>query len=54
MGHCAGILLVREAGGYATDIADGDPRDTSNIVAGNPVLHAKLRTVVAEGMQSPA
>jgi myo-inositol-1(or 4)-monophosphatase len=51
---CAGMLLVREAGGYATDVAEGDPRDTSNIVAGNPTLHAKLRTIVAEGMQPPA
>ncbi len=49
----AGLLLVREAGGYATDVGDGDPRETSNIVAGNPHLHAKLRTVVTEGMQPP-
>jgi myo-inositol-1(or 4)-monophosphatase len=48
------MLLVREAGGYATDVAEGDPRDTSNIVAGNPTLHAKLRTIVAEGMKPPA
>ena len=27
----------------ATDVGDGDPRETSNIVAGNPHLHAKLR-----------
>jgi myo-inositol-1(or 4)-monophosphatase len=51
---CAGLLLVREAGGYATDVAEGDPRQTSNIVAGNPHLHAKLRPIVAEGMQPPA
>lgn len=50
----AGMLLVREAGGYATDVQDGDPRETSNIVAGNTHLHAALRTVVAEGMVPPA
>src|ERR1700760_2176886 len=46
----AGELLVREAGGYATDVSDGNPLATGNIVAGNPHLHAKLRAVVADGM----
>jgi myo-inositol-1(or 4)-monophosphatase len=50
---CAGLILVREAGGYATDVADGDPLVTSNIVAGNPHLHPKLRETVAEGMLRP-
>ena len=50
----AGELLVREAGGYATDVGDGSPLVTGNIVAGNPHLHAKLRTIVAEGMQPAA
>lgn len=50
----AGMLLVREAGGYATDAGDGDPRDTQAIVAANPHLHALLRTVVVEGMTPPA
>ena len=47
----AGLLLVREAGGYATD-PDGtaDPRETGNLVAGNPHLHPKLREAVTEGM----
>ena len=49
----AGMLLVREAGGFATDVGDGDPRESSNIVAGNAHLHAKLRTVVADGMKAP-
>ena len=49
----AGMLLVREAGGYATDAGDGDPRDTAAIVAANPHLHAKLRAAVIEGMQPP-
>jgi len=46
----AGMILVREAGGYATDAGEADPRDTGNIVAGNPHLHAKLRVAVNEGM----
>ena len=50
----AGELLVREAGGYATDVDDGSPLETGNIVSGNPHLHPKLRTIVAEGMQPPA
>src|ERR1700759_4973347 len=51
---CAGLLLVKEAGGYATDVGDGDPLETSNVVAGNPHLHAKLREIVAAGMGPPA
>jgi myo-inositol-1(or 4)-monophosphatase len=50
----AGLLLVREAGGYATDVRDGDSLETGNIVAGNPHLHAKLRTFVAEGITPTA
>jgi myo-inositol-1(or 4)-monophosphatase len=49
----AGLLLVREAGGYATDVGQGDPRETGDVVAGNPHLHPKLREAVAEGMQAP-
>ncbi|OYV36242.1 MAG: inositol monophosphatase [Rhodospirillales bacterium 20-64-7] len=49
----AGLILVREAGGYATDVGDGDPMQTGHVVAGNPHLHAKLRQIVAEGMQPP-
>ena len=44
----AGLLIVKEAGGYATDVREGDPLVTGQIVAGNPNLHAKLRAVVAE------
>ncbi len=46
----AGLLLVREAGGYATSTGDEDPRDSGNVVAGNPHLHAKLREAVRSGM----
>jgi myo-inositol-1(or 4)-monophosphatase len=44
---CAGILLVREAGGYATDTAGGDPRDSGDIVSANPYLHARLVEIAA-------
>ncbi len=49
----AGLLLVREAGGYATDPSaedSKDPRETGNIVAANPHLHPKLCEAVSEGM----
>jgi len=50
----AGLVLVREAGGYATDPEEGEPRDTGNIVAANPHMHPKLRGFVLEGMHPPA
>jgi myo-inositol-1(or 4)-monophosphatase len=46
----AGLLMVREAGGYFTSTGDEDPRDSGNVVAGNPHLHAKLREIVIQGM----
>jgi myo-inositol-1(or 4)-monophosphatase len=49
----AGLLLVREAGGYASSTGDEDPRDSGNVVAGNPHLHAKLREAVIQGMTRP-
>ncbi|MBN8872991.1 MAG: inositol monophosphatase [Rhodospirillales bacterium] len=48
----AGLLLVREAGGYATDPDDADPRDTGNVVAANTHLHARLRAAVVEGLHA--
>jgi myo-inositol-1(or 4)-monophosphatase len=50
----AGLILVREAGGYATDVAEGDPLDSGNIVAANPHLHADLRAAALEGMAPQA
>ena len=51
----AGLLLVREAGGFATDPHGGDPRDTGDVVAANPHLHAELREAVLAGLKtSPA
>ena len=49
----AGLLMVREAGGYASSTGDEDPRDSGNVVAGNPHLHAALREAVIQGMTSP-
>ena len=46
----AGLLMVREAGGYASSTGDGDPRDSGDVVVGNPHLHAKLREAVIQGM----
>ncbi len=45
----AGMLIVREAGGYATD-DQGKDVISRTIVAGNPHLHAKLLEVVADGL----
>jgi myo-inositol-1(or 4)-monophosphatase len=46
----AGLLIVREAGGYATDPQGGDAMESGDVVAGNPHLHATLREVVADGV----
>jgi myo-inositol-1(or 4)-monophosphatase len=50
----AGLLLVREAGGYATDPAGADPRETGDVVAANPHLHPRLAEVVLDGRRSAA
>jgi myo-inositol-1(or 4)-monophosphatase len=46
----AGLLLVREAGGFATDPGGKDPLDTSEVVAANPHLHAALTEAVLKGI----
>jgi myo-inositol-1(or 4)-monophosphatase len=46
----AGLLIVREAGGFVTDPLGGDPRDNGDVVAANPHLHARLREIVAESL----
>jgi myo-inositol-1(or 4)-monophosphatase len=48
----AGLLIVREAGGYATDPTGADPRESGNVVAANPHLHPGLCTAVLDGMQA--
>ncbi len=47
---CAGMLLVREAGGFVTDPTGGDPRETADIVAANPHLHARLTEITAAAL----
>jgi myo-inositol-1(or 4)-monophosphatase len=45
----AGMLLVRESGGFVTDPGGGEPRETGNLVAANAHLHAVLSGFVADG-----
>ena len=47
----AGILLVREAGGFATDAEGGDPRESRHIIAANPHLFPVLREHVGAARQ---
>jgi myo-inositol-1(or 4)-monophosphatase len=46
----AGVLLVREAGGFVTDPNGQDPRDTGEVIAANPHLHPVLSEAVVEGV----
>ncbi len=50
----AGLLIVREAGGFVTDPAGAESvlheAAGNDIVCGNPHMHARLREVVAEGV----
>jgi myo-inositol-1(or 4)-monophosphatase len=50
----AGLVMVREAGGFVTDPDGGDPYAEGNVVAGNQALHGKLREVVTEGIATVA
>ena len=52
----AGLVLVREAGGFATDCDGGaDPLATSSVCAGNEVLHAALlRMIKTAARPAPA
>ena len=45
----AGMLIVREAGGYATD-SDGKDNIAEVVVAANPHLHPKLLELVQDGL----
>jgi len=47
--YCAGLLIVREAGGYAT-APDGTDHVTGDIVAANAHFHAKLCETVQDGL----
>ena len=50
----AGLILVREAGGFATDPAGGDPRESGDVVAANTHLHAILCEKVTAGRDGTA
>jgi myo-inositol-1(or 4)-monophosphatase len=50
----AGIILVREAGGYVAAPDGGDPYEQGSLVAANPHIHAKLRETVMEGIAAVA
>ncbi len=50
----AGALVVREAGGYVTDPAGGDPLASGDVVAANPHLHPRLVEAVADGLAAGA
>ena len=46
----AGLIILKEAGGYVTDPEGGDSFASGNVIAGNPLLQPKLREVVNEGI----
>jgi myo-inositol-1(or 4)-monophosphatase len=45
----AGMLLVREAGGYVSDPENGgDPLASGNVLAANDHLHSPLQSMLAQ------
>jgi myo-inositol-1(or 4)-monophosphatase len=49
----AGILLVKEAGGYVTDFRGGDkPMERSEYLAANDSLHSKLHRLLAGALRA--
>jgi myo-inositol-1(or 4)-monophosphatase len=49
----AGNLIVREAGGYVTDLAGADGSMASgNVLAGNPYIHVLLAGLVKEALDT--
>ena len=48
----AGLLLVREAGGFATDTRGEDPRENGDVIAANPHLHPLLLAAVNDGVSA--
>jgi myo-inositol-1(or 4)-monophosphatase len=45
----AGVILVREAGGFATGFSGGsDMLETGNIIAGNEIIHGRLTALVSK------
>ena len=46
----AGLLLIREAGGFASDLRGSDAiLDSGNVVAGNEAIHRQLLSVLRDG-----
>lgn len=51
----AGLLIVREAGGFVTDPHGGaDPLASGEVVAANPHMHEPLREAVLDGLAAAA
>jgi myo-inositol-1(or 4)-monophosphatase len=50
----AGMIILKEAGGYVTSPDGGDAYPGGDIVAGNPHLQPKLRDAVNEGIAAIA
>lgn len=50
----AGLVILKEAGGFATDPEGGDPYPSGDVVVGNPVMQPRLREMVAEGIAAVA
>jgi myo-inositol-1(or 4)-monophosphatase len=49
----AGVILVREAGGYVTDLEDKERTMVAgNIIAGNSALHREVLTLVKDAAKS--
>ena len=51
----AGVLLVREAGGFVTDYRGGNAMlENGTIIAANSALHSRLHKLVATGVKAAA
>jgi myo-inositol-1(or 4)-monophosphatase len=49
---CAGMLLVREAGGFVTDFRGGDRAiERSEFLAGNDAIHSRLHKLIAGALR---
>ena len=50
----AGVILIREAGGYVTDLDNGDAMLTKgHIVAGNETMHGQLLKLLKDAGKNP-
>ena len=51
----AGVLLVREAGGFVTDL-DGNERtmEAGDIIAGNDTMHREVLALLRSGLRGSA